>query len=1525
MCVFASVLRAVVATCILGSALVLASPQPQQHTECQLPETGVYVSISAEAEFVNNGSEAIRWLEVNWYGVNDGQDGDWVGLWDHDPVEALSNPLAQSPASGADGVLRTEERWDSTLIPSSLDGITDSCLPYWVGYVRDEVLLYSACLMVRPRWLSALKSQLSATRLTKVALPGTHDAGASGLFGLAIIGELVGRWTFAQDESLWQQLVLGVRYMDMRISYYPQTEEKFFVNHGDVRIAPLQGYIDNVVAFMKQTDEIVIFDIHSLEPGFDGYPERHRELITLLESSFIDWMVPKDLAPDPTMGVLWENEFRLIVTYPTSEGSLSSYLWNNVHHLWGNVDDLSDLEAYLYTGIPQESDRGSLWSAMAQLTPSVLDVTINRWGGLRGAATITNAPVTRWFRQDWWDQVNIVAMDFMPASDVVSVAVEANKMRSQCDGRSRDSPDGAKHWWSTAGAQTVNLPGSLDQTVCADLVGAGGVGVRVWPTIRASPQRHANKLQSRLLQINWDAEEIQGGDWVGVFQQDPRPPHTRPPPTTPTTPAPAPHRFWQMPRPLHWDTPYASRGTITTNITQPRVELSVLARGGCVGLYVGFTRNGVCVASECIAAHPSWLFDNRQVVGNRSLRSLVLPGTHNAGSYSLRDSEDVVSAWVVCQDEDIVSQLLYGNRYLDLRVAYYPDTSELLWINHDLVRWRPLLEVLNAVRGFLAISPDPVIIDVHRTPVGFELPEAKPLLLSLMNETLGSHFLHNRYGSLVSLDQIWKIGKRVIFSFADADAADKQDWVWPPLPQAWANAQMLEDLRTYLDAQMNKRVGSPRLWAAMAHLTPTLWDMILRSHVGIRGLADRVNFPISRWLRQRWAHMANIIASDFFRGNDIINVAIRTNLALSVCRPPQTRRPVVPVVAVTPQRHPVTFRRSTGFRIVAETRRPVYSEITTQPMTSSTTTALPSLWSHSPASSEDGLPGSSTSPTVAVHEGTKYNRNLSNDSTFKAANAQSDAATESSLHPLIRILASPTDSATFRSAENAGQHESNQWSDFGDYTGVAYETSEELLYISEPKRNIYDPASEQASTVESQGPTVEPLPASIELLPAFASIYFNAGPVKPLNETASHSEGDNAGGWYAETEQNTTTSAITKENARGEGRHLDISEKHYLPSTDEDREMQAHPFNLTVESYVGIPSTTSVDQTMQNAETRISSITRDSDQSTRTPDLDTSLSIRNVSHNVTNHLQVQEINSSSQPLLEINNTTSVSVDIRKDNSTITHLPDNSSTQIQSLEHLLTPNFFLEHFSAQTPEHLSTQTSEHLSTQTPEHLSTQTTEHLSTQTTEHLSTQTTEHLSTQTTEHLSTQTTEHLSHTNVRTPLSTQTTEHLSTQTTEHLSTQTPEHLSTQTTEHLSTQTTEHLSTQTTEHLSTQTTEHLSTQTTEHLSTQTSEHLSTQTTEHLSTQTPEHLSTQTTEHLSTQTTEHLSTQTPEHLSTQTTEHLSTQTPHHFSTQIQHFSSETSEHFSSTDKSTAASSSQQHATVSTTRTINSSDAS
>lgn len=431
-----------VTVCLLAGMIPLA--HTIQVTECSLPVSGVFVSISSDLESVDN--EILRCLVINWFGINV-QKGDYLDLV-HTGTEEVLTRLIMTELNETDGWFRSNVTWDGSLIPNNLEDTAESCLPYKAKYVRNNNVLYSSCLMLRSNWMQLLKADLWDTRLTKVVIPGTHDTGATAFFSSTSAENIVGRWTFTQDESLWQQLVIGARYLDMRISYYNKTEEKFFVNHGEIIIAPLQKYIDDVVNFMNQTEEIVIFDVHSLVHGINGFPERHQELITLLESSFGRWMAPRDLGLDPTMSELWKNGKRLIVTYPSSEASTSQFLWDPVYHLWGNVNNMEDLEEYLYTRIPQQMNRGSLWSAMAQFTPSATDVVLNKWDGLRGAAMLTNYPVTSWLRVDWWDQVNIIAMDFLPFSDVVYVAVEANKLRKLCsESRNSVSPH-AKRWSS---------------------------------------------------------------------------------------------------------------------------------------------------------------------------------------------------------------------------------------------------------------------------------------------------------------------------------------------------------------------------------------------------------------------------------------------------------------------------------------------------------------------------------------------------------------------------------------------------------------------------------------------------------------------------------------------------------------------------------------------------------------------------------------------------------------------------------------------------------------------------------------------------------------------------------------------------------------------------------------------------------------------------------------------------------------------------------------------------------------------
>lgn len=68
--------------------------------------------------------------------------------------------------------------------------------------------------------------------------------------------------------------------------------------------------------------------------------------------------------------------------------------------------------------------------------------------------------------------------------------------------------------------------------------------------------------------------------------------------------------------------------------------------------------------------------------------------------------------------------------------------------------------------------------------------------------------------------------------------------------------------------------GRTRLWALMAELTPQVSDIILLKN-NLRKLADDVNRELTKWFRDEWEGFSyNIVATDYFLGNDLINVAI---------------------------------------------------------------------------------------------------------------------------------------------------------------------------------------------------------------------------------------------------------------------------------------------------------------------------------------------------------------------------------------------------------------------------------------------------------------------------------------------------------------------------------------------------------------------------------------------------------------------------------------------------------------------------
>lgn len=121
----------------------------------------------------------------------------------------------------------------------------------------------------------------------------------------------------------------------------------------------------------------------------------------------------------------------------------------------------------------------------------------------------------------------------------------------------------------------------------------------------------------------------------------------------------------------------------------------------------------------------------------------------------------------------------------------------------------------------------------------------------------------------------------MFFSYLDSD------YLWDPLSQQWGNRQSTSSLKSYLeDIRYNRKINTNNpLWAAMAELTPTTAAMILGalySNGSLTKMADSVNRNLTAWYKYDWCDTNNnVIATDFFLGNDIINVCMYCNLKMA--------------------------------------------------------------------------------------------------------------------------------------------------------------------------------------------------------------------------------------------------------------------------------------------------------------------------------------------------------------------------------------------------------------------------------------------------------------------------------------------------------------------------------------------------------------------------------------------------------------------------------------------------------------------
>ena len=299
--------------------------------------------------------------------------------------------------------------------------------------------------------------------------------------------------------------------------------------------------------------------------------------------------------------------------------------------------------------------------------------------------------------------------------------------------------------------------------------------------------------------------------------------------------------------------------------------------------------------AKSAALEPSdWVSDLYKKHPEALISDLVLPGTHDSGSYKITaDSPPatgapalyaqfgaIAASWAKTQDRDLGRQLRDGIRYLDLRIDEYE--GELVLI-HGLVSC-PLKAELLGVRDFARKHPrEPVILDIQDMPPRSAHDALDELLLELF-----SKHIYNPTGSpeTWSLGSVWKSKKGLIVlspdgSFSRRGARYQHRNV---LDNVWTNTRDIESLQKSLDQRVGSRDRS-RLQCAYLTFTPTSSTIAtdrLKGGRGLRGLSEELFELPGEWL-PRWLDEGfhpNIISVDYYDKTDVVEAAIAANRRL---------------------------------------------------------------------------------------------------------------------------------------------------------------------------------------------------------------------------------------------------------------------------------------------------------------------------------------------------------------------------------------------------------------------------------------------------------------------------------------------------------------------------------------------------------------------------------------------------------------------------------------------------------------------
>jgi len=211
------------------------------------------------------------------------------------------------------------------------------------------------------------------------------------------------------------------------------------------------------------------------------------------------------------------------------------------------------------------------------------------------------------------------------------------------------------------------------------------------------------------------------------------------------------------------------------------------------------------------ATYPDWMGQNRDKLKNLPLNQVVLLGSHDAASCDIHEYSLPVTGYLThhhkhihrlakardvgsarCQSATITEQLMYGVRYLDMRIAHQDGEY---WGTHMWLSTPVFGDggIFTQIKSFLAAHPGEIILLNFNELYSEKKPmnkKQKDAFYKKVEQEFGSLLARKGEFASTTLDAIWNSSGRIV-AIGDEAADEGREFIWDrrKVDSPWMNEQ----------------------------------------------------------------------------------------------------------------------------------------------------------------------------------------------------------------------------------------------------------------------------------------------------------------------------------------------------------------------------------------------------------------------------------------------------------------------------------------------------------------------------------------------------------------------------------------------------------------------------------------------------------------------------------------------------------------------------------------------------------------